>query len=121
MGTPALVPTTGLLQATQYLKDNRLLPRGFNKQTAAAEIAVFGGAAADADFIGGEDRVRYRVKASGATSVQIELKYQPIGYRWAQNLVSYKAAEPQAFVKYYDALASTSSVVTARASSHVRQ
>ena len=29
------VPTTGLLTATQYLKDNRLLPRGFDKATAA--------------------------------------------------------------------------------------
>ena len=28
------VPTTGLLTATQYLKDNRLLPRGFDKATA---------------------------------------------------------------------------------------
>ena len=36
MGTPAGAPTTGLLQATQYLKDNRLLPRGFDKPTAAA-------------------------------------------------------------------------------------
>jgi hypothetical protein len=44
MGTPAGQPTTGLLQATQYLKDNRLLPRGFDKRTAAAEIAVAGGA-----------------------------------------------------------------------------
>ena len=35
MGTPAGAPTTGLLQATQYLKDNRLLPRGFDKRTAA--------------------------------------------------------------------------------------
>ena len=37
-------PTTGLLTATQYLKDNRLLPRGFDKATAAAEIGVYGGA-----------------------------------------------------------------------------
>ena len=86
MGTPAGAPTTGLLQATQYLKDNRLLPRGFDKQTAAAEIAVFGGAAADPDFTGEADRVRYRVVAAGAASVQVELRYQPIGYRWAQNL-----------------------------------
>ena len=61
MGTPAGAPTTGLLQATQYLKDNRLLPRGFDKTTASREIQVFGGASADADFAGGGDRVRYRV------------------------------------------------------------
>ena len=120
MGTPAGAPTTGLLQATKYLKDNRLLPRGFDKQTAAAEIAVFGGAAADPDFIGEEDRVRYRVTAAGATSVRVELRYQPIGYRWAQNLTPYQAAEPQRFVSYYNAVASISSVVVARASSAVR-
>ena len=120
MGTPAGAPTTGLLQATQYLKDNRLLPRGFDKQTAAAEIAVFGGAAADPDFTGEADRVRYRVAAAGAASVQVELRYQPIGYRWAQNLAPYKAAEPQKFVRYYNAVASASSVVVARASSPVR-
>ena len=63
MGTPAGAPTTGLLQATQYLKDNRLLPRGFDKRTAAAEIGVFGAAAADEDFTGDGDRVRYRIPA----------------------------------------------------------
>ena len=61
MGTPAGVPTTGLLQATQYLKDNRLLPRGFDKRTAPAEIAVFGGAAADADFAAAGIASRYRM------------------------------------------------------------
>src|SRR5262249_52347760 len=30
--------TTGLLTATQYLKDNRLLPRGFDKRTAEPDI-----------------------------------------------------------------------------------
>jgi len=53
--------TTGLLTATGYLKDNRLLPRGFDKQTAATEIAVHGGAIDDADFTNGGDRVRYSV------------------------------------------------------------
>ena len=120
MGTPAGAPTTGLLQATRYLKDNRLLPRGFDKQTAAAEIGVFGGAAADSDFVGEGDRVRYRVVAATAARVDVELHYQPIGYRWAQNLAPYDAPEPRKFVAYYDALAHVSSVVVARASSPLR-
>ena len=69
MGTPSGMPTTGLLQATRYLKDNRLLPRGFDKATAASEIAVIGDATATSDFIGGEDRVRYRMPAAGVASV----------------------------------------------------
>ncbi len=120
MGTPTGAPTTGLLQATQYLKDNRLLPRGFDKQTAAAEIAVFGGAVADPDFTGASDRVRYRIVGAGAASLHVELRYQPIAYRWAQNLAPYTAAEPQEFVRYYNAVASVSSVVVARASTPVR-
>ena len=116
MGTPAGVPTTGLLQATQYLKDNRLLPRGFNKQTAGAEIGVFGGATTDADFTAAGDRVRYRVPlvAGGPVTVEVELRYQPIGYRWAQNLATYKAPEPQKFVGYFNSLASSSSVVVGK-------
>ena len=34
--------TTGLLRASAYVKDNRLLPRGFDKTTAVPDIAVFG-------------------------------------------------------------------------------
>jgi hypothetical protein len=120
MGTPAGVPTTGLLQATQYLKDNRLLPRGFDKRTAAAEIAVVGSAMADADFNSEGDRVRYRVAAVGAVSVVVELRYQAIGFRWAQNLAPYRAPEPQRFVGYYRATAEASSVVVSRASRGVR-
>jgi hypothetical protein len=119
MGTPSGTPTTGLLQATRYLKDNRLLPRGFDKATAAPEIAVIGDAAADDDFVGGEDRVRYRVPVTGAASVTLELRYQPIAFRWARNLERYDAAEPRAFVRYYDALASSSSVVVATAAATI--
>jgi hypothetical protein len=101
--------TTGLLLASQYLKDNRLLPRGFDKGTAEADIAVHGAAAEDADFAGGSDRVRYSVdvgSASGPFKVDVELLYQPIGFRWAQNLKAYsQALEPRRFTDYYDAMA----------------
>jgi hypothetical protein len=115
------MPTTGLLTATQYLKDNRLLPRGFDKTTAAAEIGVYGGARNDADFTGGGDRVRYRipVSATGRLTIDVELRYQTIAYRWAQNLERYNAVEPQRFVQYYSATAAGSSVVMVTARSQV--
>jgi hypothetical protein len=118
LGTPAGKPTTGLLAATQYLKDNRLLPRGFDKSTAAPEIGIYGQAAADANFAGGGDRIRYvvAVDGTGPYSVDVELRYQAIGYRWATNLSNYDAPEPRRFVSYFRAMSAGSSVVVAKAS-----
>ena len=117
MGNRGGMPTTGLLDATQYLKDNRLLPAGFDQATASADIRSVGEAERDPDFTGGGDRVRYRVPVQGAgpLTVTVELMFQPIGYRWARNLAAYKAPEPQAFVSYFDSMASSSATVVARA------
>jgi hypothetical protein len=114
-------PTTGLLTATQYLKDNRLLPRGFDKVTADAEIAVYGSAREDASFQGGGDRVRYAVPLPDGRRVRVavELRYQAIGYRWATNLMQYDAPEPKRFASYYRATAPGSTVVVATASTLV--
>jgi hypothetical protein len=119
MGTPAGVPTTGLLEATQYLKDNRLLPRGFDKTTAAPDIRVVGNAAADDDFTGGGDRVRYRVAVTNPATIEVELVYQPIGYRWAQNLSAYDAPEPRQFLGYFNSIAPFASTVVAHQSQRV--
>jgi hypothetical protein len=118
LGDRAGRPTTGLLSAVRYLKDSRLLPRGFDKGTAAAEIGVYGGAESDADFTGGGDRTRYRVPvaAGGPYRVDVELRYQPVAYRWAHNLERYDGKEPARFLRYYNAGASDSSVVVATAS-----
>jgi hypothetical protein len=115
------VPTTGLLTATQYLKDNRLLPRGFDKATADKEIGVYGDAVRDVTFIGAGDRVRYNVPltTAGPFSVEAELRYQPIGYRWAHNLERYDAPEPTRFVRYYDSMSAESSIVVATAQAAV--
>ena len=114
-------PTTGLLSAVRYLKDNRLLPRGFDKRSAAADIGVYGAAADDPDFTGGGDRVRYQVPVDGAGSyrVDVELRYQPIAYRWAHNLERYDAAEPARFLGYYRQNAAASSVVVATATAQM--
>lgn len=110
-------PTTGLLTAVRYLKDNRLLPRGFDKATANADVGVYGEAAQDANFTGNGDRVRYQLAVpagQGPYQVEVELRYQPIGYRWAHNLEAYDAPEPKAFVGYYNALADTASTLVRR-------
>ncbi|MFW5904790.1 MAG: hypothetical protein ACOCUZ_01105, partial [bacterium] len=81
--------TTGLLFGVRYGKDNRILPAGFDKETAEPDVAVQGGARDDPDFVGGSDRVRYRVPVSGVRpplAVEVALWYQPIGFRWARNL-----------------------------------
>jgi hypothetical protein len=119
MGRPDGSPTTGLLAATQFVKDNRLLPRGFDKATATRDIAVVGQAAADANFSDAGDRVRYVVPVVGASrpfTIDVTLRYQPIGFRWADNLRTYDAPEPRRFVSYYQAMAGGSSTVLARTS-----
>ena len=55
--------------------------------------------AQDADFAGGGDRVRYAVAvppAAGRSTVDVELRYQPIGYRWAHNLEKLRRARAEA-------------------------
>ena len=100
------------------MKDNRLLPRGFDKATASAEVAVHGAASADADFQSGGDRVRYAIdvsKAQGPITLDTELRFQTISFRWARNLASYAAAETKRFTSYYDSMAQGSSLAIARA------
>ena len=124
MAAPGGRLTTGLLSATHYVKDNRLLPRGFDKRTAHADIAVHGGAAADVNFTDAGDRVRYVVAAAGARGplqVDAELLYQPIGFRWAQNLRPYEAPEPQRFVRYFAAMSSATAATVARATVRIEQ
>jgi hypothetical protein len=117
MADPGDRPTTGLLTALRFVKDNRLLPHGFDKQTAGDDVAIHGGAETDPNFVGGGDTIRYSVAVGGGEApfqVEAELWYQPIGYRWAMNLKPYDAAEPKRFVGYYEATASGSAVMLVR-------
>ncbi len=97
--------TTTLLHGAGYLKDNRLLPLGFDKDDVEDDIAVVGAAIDDSDFKGGGDTVRYMVEVGegrGPLTVSVDLMYQPIGYRWANNLRAYEADEVVFFLGYYD-------------------
>ncbi len=117
LGDAAGKVTTGLLTGLRFLKDNRLLPHGFDKRTADKDIAVCGEAAMDPDFTGGGDTVRYSVPvgdSGGPFEVEAELWYQPIAYRWAMNLQPYDAVEPKRFLDYYKATASASGLMLVR-------
>jgi cytochrome c551/c552 len=110
--------TTGLLSAVGYLKDSRILPTGFDKKTAEPDISVVGEAADDPDFNDKGALTRYVIKTSDAIGpfhVEVELWYQPIGFRWAHNLVPYQAMEPQRWVSYYEAAAQHSAIMLAKA------
>jgi len=88
IGDPDGNVTTTLLRAQHYIKDNRLLSAGMEKEKIPPEIAVQGQAAQDEDFSAGGDSVNYAIQlpGSGTYSVSVELLYQSVGYRWAENL-----------------------------------
>jgi len=115
--------TTGLLWGVEYIKDNRLLPRGFEKQTASWEVAVAGDALGDPDFQGGGDATRYSVDLGGHQgpfTVEAEIWYQPIGFRWAQNLGAFDSNESRQFSRMFEGVAESSAALMARSEISVR-
>jgi hypothetical protein len=98
--------TTVLLAAASYHKDNRLLPTGFDKTTADEDIRPKGEALADTNFSAGGDIVRYRIDPAGSSgpyTVEVQLFYQSISYRWAMDLREYNTEQVRLFSEYYDA------------------
>ena len=80
--------TYTLLRAAKYLKDNRLLPSGFDKKTASDDIKVRGNAATDKNFIGGSDKITYKISGIKRNNyrVKITLYYQTLSFAYAQDL-----------------------------------
>ncbi len=110
--------TTGLMSAHRWVKDNRILPAGFDRESADERVAPVGAASEDADFGPGADRVTYSVAVDPTAwpfQVEAELWFQPIAYRWAENLAEYDAMETRRFVNYYREMASVSAILLARA------
>jgi hypothetical protein len=92
--------TTFQMLASGYLKDNRLLPDGFDKQNPPPVSSVIGEAMQDSSFTGGSDSITYQVQTNGAAgpfTVQVELLYQSVSYRWAKNVLDSQTEESQTF------------------------
>jgi hypothetical protein len=95
--------TTTLLRAAGYLKDNRLLPSGFDKSAPYDDILVRGLAFEDIDFDEALDKIQFVMPvgaSSGPYQVTVELLYQSVGYRWSENLNDQAGAEIEHFRGY---------------------
>lgn len=96
--------TYALLSAAGYAKDNRLLPVGFDKQSAGDDFKTHGKANDDPDFVAGGDTVQYRVSLEneeGPFLVQVELFHQSIGFPFVEDLTQKQTGEIERFVQYY--------------------
>ncbi len=95
--------TTTLLRAAGYLKDNRLLPAGFDKSAPIEDILVRGQAFQDIDFDESFDQIQYVIgvgESSGPFQVSAALLYQSVGYRWIANLADQDGPEIARFLGY---------------------
>ena len=48
--------------------------------------------------------------------IDVELRYQPIAYRWAHNLEGYRSTETETFLSFFRAMEPSTSAVVATAS-----
>lgn len=104
MGNTQNNVTYGLLTAAQYLKDNRLLPKGFDRNQAVADIRSRGQVETDENFAGGIDRVEYWIDTTGSTGpyrVRVELLHQSVSYPFVRDLMSKDTPEINRFVSMY--------------------
>lgn len=115
MGNDQGEVTYTLLRGKEYLKDNRILPPGFNKASAPADVRVAGSAATDSNFIGGSDQISYQIGGLpvGNYTVKAELVYQTLSHAYAEDLFS-DTATPEVvdFKSMFDASSQKSSVIT---------
>lgn len=89
---PIMADTDGkqtytFMQASRYLKDNRILPEGYKSNTPD-NAKPYGDAVDDDDFIGGSDTVEYEVSnlADDDYTISVTLKYQTASYGFMQDL-----------------------------------
>jgi hypothetical protein len=89
MKNPDDAITYTLLESEDFIKDNRLLPKGFHKDSANSLVAVKGLASNDEDFAEGSDSIAYLVETSGFQSpytLKAELLFQTVSYRFLRDL-----------------------------------
>ncbi len=96
-------PTFSLLSAAEYWKDNRLLPEGWRDDGPdAADTRPRG--VEDDDFVGGEDRVTFRLplpEGASVARVELKLQFQVIAPRFAEELFRVRTRQVAIFEYLY--------------------
>ncbi len=116
MGDEASNVTHTLMNATRYLKDNRLLPLGFDKISAADDIQTHGQAASDTNFDAGGDLLTYQMSVPDDVELVVSaaLVYQPLAFGHLQDLFEEsELADVASFQSMYNAATLKSETVAA--------
>ena len=99
------LPTYLLMRGAGFYKDNRLLPQGWSSLHPNAALVAPQGIGDDPDWLNAGDAVDYRVPIEGAVApltVEVELLYQPLSARYANELFSADTPETRAFRDMYE-------------------
>lgn len=106
--------TYTLLRGQTYVKDNRILPAGFDKATAGKDFAVAGPASSDANFDRGSDEVSYQISVKGRNGpfvVKAEVLFQSLSYRSTLDLSRDDTAEIKSYLTQHNNTDQTPDVI----------
>jgi len=97
-------PTFTLLRGASYVKDNRLLPRGWDSGHADGTSTRPFGIDGDGNFVGGSDTINYRISLPepGEYVVSAKLLFQVIAPRHANELFRWQTTEVSVFREMFD-------------------
>ncbi len=96
--------TQTLLRAADYIKDNRIPPKGFDIESAKPDVSVKGKAITDPGFKDSEDVVSYLIDVSGHEGpyrVEAELLYYPVSYPFLKDLEKISTPEIEDFLRRF--------------------
>jgi hypothetical protein len=103
--------TTSLGGMARRMKDTRLLPAGYDAKGPHGEDTGPVGIEGDGNFVGGSDRITYRVELPAGTggaaprlTIVAWLWYQTMPPAWVDSLRGVEAAEAKEFVAMHDAM-----------------
>lgn len=106
--------TYTLLRGQTYVKDNRILPAGFDKASAGKDFAVAGSAATDSNFDKGSDQVSYQINVkgrSGPFTMKAEVLFQSLSYRSTLDLARDDTEAIKSYMVQHDSTDQTPTVI----------